>query len=145
MNIWTKLHACIRMCMIFSTTRSTNRPGHPPCLNKVFAVPSMGSFLHADSEDSDQTGRDALSDLSLCWAQSFCWFLSWGGSYLLMHYPKSQRSSRLFGSYAHSFKGRFSRDEAYITIRNGITINFLIILCLYYTRIKVVRSFYYRF
>ena len=33
-------------------------------------------LLHADSEDSDQTGRiDAQADLSLCWAhRSFCWF-----------------------------------------------------------------------
>ena len=31
-------------------------------------------FLHADSEDSDQTGR-MPTDLSLRWAQrSFCWF-----------------------------------------------------------------------
>ena len=30
-------------------------------------------FLHADREDSDQTGRTA--DLGLCWAhRSFCWF-----------------------------------------------------------------------
>ena len=33
------------------------------------------SFLNADSEDSDQTGRDAQADLSLCWAHMpFCWF-----------------------------------------------------------------------
>ena len=38
-------------------------------------------FLHADSEDSDQTGR--MSRLSLRWAQrSFCWFgRTAGGSY----------------------------------------------------------------
>ena len=32
-------------------------------------------FLHADSEDSDQTGAVAQADLSLCWAHiPFCWF-----------------------------------------------------------------------
>ena len=36
-------------------------------------------FLHADSEDSDQTGRsdwaDTQADLSIRWAHmSFCWF-----------------------------------------------------------------------
>ena len=30
---------------------------HPPSLIRVFAVRSMGRFLHADSEDSDQTGH----------------------------------------------------------------------------------------
>ena len=29
---------------------------HPPSLIRVFAVRLMGSFLHADSEDSDKTG-----------------------------------------------------------------------------------------
>ena len=28
------------------------------------------SFLYADSEDSDQTGRNAQADLSLCWPHS---------------------------------------------------------------------------
>ena len=32
-------------------------------------------FLHADSEDSDQTGHPAQADLSLRWAlHLFCWF-----------------------------------------------------------------------
>ena len=32
-------------------------------------------LLHADSEDSDQTGGDAQADLSLRWAHMpFCWF-----------------------------------------------------------------------
>ena len=32
-------------------------------------------FLHADSEDSDPTGRMPSPDLSLRWVQrSFCWF-----------------------------------------------------------------------
>ena len=33
-------------------------------------------FLHADSEDSDQTGQiDAQADLSLRWAHMpYCWF-----------------------------------------------------------------------
>ena len=37
------------------------QPGHPPSLIRVFAVRSMvvkdPSFLHADSEGSDQTGQ----------------------------------------------------------------------------------------
>ena len=39
----------------------SDQPGHPPSLIRVLAVHSMGSFLHADSEDSDQTGRLVLS------------------------------------------------------------------------------------
>ena len=38
----------------------TDQPGHLPSLIRVFALRSMGdkdpSFLHADCEDSDQTG-----------------------------------------------------------------------------------------
>ena len=41
----------------------SDQPGHPPRLIRVFAVCSMvakdPSFLHTDSEDSDQTGRMA--------------------------------------------------------------------------------------
>ena len=42
-------------------SEDSDQPGHPPSLIRVFAVRSVGSlgpkFLHADSEDSDQTGR----------------------------------------------------------------------------------------
>ena len=40
-------------------SEDSDQPGHPPSLIRVFAVRSEGllelSFLHADSEDSDQT------------------------------------------------------------------------------------------
>ena len=48
-------------------SEDSDQPGHPPSLIRVFAVHSMGSFLHADSEDSDQTGR-------MLGAHSSCWF-----------------------------------------------------------------------
>ena len=39
----------------------TDQPGHPPSLIRVFAcaqwVAKVPSFLHVDSEVSDQTGR----------------------------------------------------------------------------------------
>ena len=35
----------------------TDQHGHPPSLIRVLAVRSVGSFLHADKEDSDQTGQ----------------------------------------------------------------------------------------
>ena len=45
-------------------SEDSDQPGHPPRLIRVFAVRSMAqwvakdpSFLHADSKDSDQTGR----------------------------------------------------------------------------------------
>ena len=42
-------------------SEDSDQPGHPPSLIRVFALRSMGaedpSSLHADSEDSGQTGR----------------------------------------------------------------------------------------
>ena len=42
-------------------SEDSDQPGHPPSLIRVFAVRSViakdPSFLHADSEDSDQIGR----------------------------------------------------------------------------------------
>ena len=43
--------------MICAQSEDSDQPGHPPSLIRVFAVHSMGNFLHADSEDSDQTRR----------------------------------------------------------------------------------------
>ena len=43
-----------------SPSEDADQPGHPPSLIRVFVVRSVDkdpSFLHADSEDSDQTGR----------------------------------------------------------------------------------------
>ena len=41
------------------------QPGHPPSLIRVFAVHSVGSFLH----------EDAQADLGLRWVHMpFCWF-----------------------------------------------------------------------
>ena len=54
--------------MACAPSEDSDQPGHPPSLISVFAVRLMGSkdpsFLHADSEDSDQTGR------SLRWAHT---------------------------------------------------------------------------
>ena len=51
-------------------SEDSDQPGHSPSLIRVFALRSMvakdPSFLHADSEDSDQTGR---MHMSVCW---FC-------------------------------------------------------------------------
>ena len=45
----------------YASKEDSDQPEHPPSQIRVFAVHSMGSkdpsFLHADSEDSDQTGR----------------------------------------------------------------------------------------
>ena len=54
-------------------SEDSDQSGNPPCLIRVFAqwVAKDPSFLHVDSEDSDQTGRM----LSLHWAHMpFCWF-----------------------------------------------------------------------
>ena len=56
-------------------SEDSDQSGHPPSLIRVFAcaqwVAEDPSFLHADSEDSDQTGRiSAQADLSLRWADS---------------------------------------------------------------------------
>ena len=51
----------------------TNKIACAPALSSLCAewVAKDPSFLHADSEDTDQTGRmDAHSDLSLRWAHS---------------------------------------------------------------------------
>ena len=54
-----------------SPSEDSDQPGHPPSLIRVFAcvqwVAKDPSFLHADSEDSEQT---AQFDLSLRWAHS---------------------------------------------------------------------------
>ena len=42
--------------MTFVPSEDSDQPGHPPSLIKVFAMRSVGSFLPADNEDSDQTG-----------------------------------------------------------------------------------------
>ena len=48
----------------------SDQTGHP-----VFAVCSLGSYGHADREDSDQTRRMPSHDMSLCLGhRSFCWF-----------------------------------------------------------------------
>ena len=45
-------------------------------------------FLHADSEDSDQTGQmDAQADRSLrCVHMSFCWFCGVAAQIMLIFY-----------------------------------------------------------
>ena len=45
--------------MACAPSNDSDQPGHPPSLIRVFAVRSAKdpSFLHADSEYSDQTGR----------------------------------------------------------------------------------------
>ena len=48
--------------MIFAPSEDSDQPGHPPGLIRVFDCELYGkgkdpSFLHADSENSDQTGR----------------------------------------------------------------------------------------
>ena len=75
----TKWHMRLAKTQI-SLGGDSDQPGHPPGLIRVFAVRSWVakglSFLHADSEDSDQTGRklrsawaSALSDQSWLCAQ----------------------------------------------------------------------------
>ena len=42
----------------YAPIEDSDQPGHPPSLISVFSVRSVDqSFLHADCEDSDQTGR----------------------------------------------------------------------------------------
>ena len=51
-------------------SEDSDKPGHPPSRVRVFPVRSRvakdSSFLHADSEDSGQTGR-----MSLRWARIY--------------------------------------------------------------------------
>ena len=57
---------------VMCAQRGLYQPGHPPSLIRVFAVCS--SFLHADSEDSDQIWRMPRL-ICLCLAHmSFCRF-----------------------------------------------------------------------
>ena len=46
--------------MACAPSKDSDQPVHPPSLTRIFAVPQWvakdPSFLHADSEDSDQTG-----------------------------------------------------------------------------------------
>ena len=72
--------------MACAPSKDSDQPGHPPSLIRVFAgtqwVAKVQSFLHADSEDSDQAGQirlarsgwtDAQADLSLRGAHmQFC-------------------------------------------------------------------------
>ena len=56
--------------MICVPSEDSDQPGHPPSLIRVFAVHSQWivkdlSFLHADSEDSDLTGRTVHCGYSL--------------------------------------------------------------------------------
>ena len=52
----------------------THQPEHPPSLIRIFTCAQWAAkdqrFLHADSEDSDQTGRMPRRDLSLRWAHT---------------------------------------------------------------------------
>ena len=47
--------------MACAPSEDSDQPGHPPSLIRIFAVRSWvtqnPSFLHADIEDSDQSGR----------------------------------------------------------------------------------------
>ena len=68
-----------------STTKPTDQPRQPPSLIRVFAVCSVDSqvwFLHADSEDSDQTGRMPRLIESLLWAQVILSALACSSSFL---------------------------------------------------------------
>ena len=65
--------------MACAPSEDSDQPGHPPSLIRVFAWAQWEakgqSFLHADSEDSSQTGRIAQAGLSLRWAHMpFGWF-----------------------------------------------------------------------
>ena len=64
----------------YAPNEYSDQPGHPPSLIRETSplcaqwVAKDPRFLHADSENSDQTG-DAQADLSLRWAHMpFCWF-----------------------------------------------------------------------
>ena len=57
--------------MTCAPSKDSDQPALPRSLIRMCAVRFMGSFLHADSEDSDQTGRmpRLISFFSICW---FC-------------------------------------------------------------------------
>ena len=59
------------------TNKDSDQQGHPPSLIRVFACAQLiaqdPSFLHADSEDSDQPGCPGWSE-SLLGVYSLCWF-----------------------------------------------------------------------
>ena len=73
----------------YAPNEDLDQPGHPPSLLRAFAcvqwVAKVPTFLHADSEDSDQTG----------WMPRLIWVftgrtatllvLSWGGSFWKNH------------------------------------------------------------
>ena len=65
----------------FAPSKDSDQSGHPPNLIRVFACPQQVAkdprFLHADSEDSDQTGQmPRLTDQTGQMPRliSFCWF-----------------------------------------------------------------------
>ena len=65
--------------MSFAPSEDSDQPRRPPSLIRAYVgaqwVAKDPSFLHADSEGSDQTGIDAQADQSLRWVyRSFCWF-----------------------------------------------------------------------
>ena len=60
--------------MSCAPNEDSDQPGHPPILIRVFAVPWMGSFLHAESEEWSDWA-DAQADLSSLGAPAiFFWF-----------------------------------------------------------------------
>ena len=67
-------------------SEDSDQPGHPPSLIRVFAcaqwVAKDPSFLHADSEDSDQTGRMQAAQSSLG-AHAISLVLSRDGSFFV--------------------------------------------------------------
>ena len=66
----------------------TDQPGHPPSLIRVFVcaqwVSKDPSFLHTDSEDSDQTGRIPRLVWVFAGRTVILFVLSWGGSNLVL-------------------------------------------------------------
>ena len=89
---------------------NSDQPGHPPSLIRVFAVTLWvvkdPSFLHADSEDSDQTGLMPQADLSSLGAHAILFqiYVVFTGIPLFCVWPMKPSAGALANLFFHSIK-----------------------------------------
>ena len=85
-NYWHMSRLSTKPTKWVCAERRLRSAGHPPSLIRVFAcaqwVAKDPSFLHTDSEDSDQTGRMPRLIWVFAGRILILLVLSWGGSYL---------------------------------------------------------------
>ena len=110
MRIWR--YVCLSECvlriepphdktnkMACAPSEDLDQPGHLPSLIRVFAVRMKKAWVLSYPLSAQRRlwsdWADAQADLSLCWAQSFCWLCHEAANFMHTHYNAARRQTTI--------------------------------------------------